>query len=80
MIDRFLPPVDSVADLAKSGLGWGATHDAWIFSLREATEPEMKILLDKFMALPSNRLHSLSLEKEFAFSVERLPAGTVFGF
>lgn len=80
MIDRYLPPVDSVADLANSGLGWGATHDAWIFSLREATEPEMKILLDRFMALPSDRLHSLSLEEEFAFSVERLPAGTAFGF
>lgn len=74
-VPSYEPPVDTVTDLVNSQLQWGATHDAWIFSLREATEPKMKTLLSRFRALPKEVLYNNSFKANFAFSVERLPAG-----
>ncbi|KAG8257581.1 hypothetical protein J6590_046269 [Homalodisca vitripennis] len=74
-VPSYRPPIDTVEDLVDSGWQWGATHDAWVFSLREATEPPMSTLLARFRALTKEQLHYNSLNDDFAFSIERLPAG-----
>lgn len=33
---RYEPPIDDVHQLSKSNLEWGATHDAWVFSILNA--------------------------------------------
>lgn len=37
-IHRFEAPIDTAQQLASSHLEWGATHDAWIFSIIDATQ------------------------------------------
>ncbi|XP_054258586.1 uncharacterized protein LOC128983345 isoform X2 [Macrosteles quadrilineatus] len=74
-VPSYLPPIDTVSDLVNRELQWGATHDAWIFSLREATETQMHTLVSRFRALTKEQLYYNSLTASFAFSVERLPAG-----
>lgn len=38
LISRYEAPIDTVHQLAEKQLEWGATHDAWIFSILLATE------------------------------------------
>lgn len=35
---RFEDPIDTAHQLAEKNLEWGATHDAWIFSILDATK------------------------------------------
>lgn len=34
---RFQAPIKTAHQLAESNMGWGATRDAWIFSILDAT-------------------------------------------
>lgn len=34
----FEPPIDTAVQLAEKNLNWGATHDAWVFSILDATQ------------------------------------------
>lgn len=34
---RYETPIDSGTELADRNIEWGATHDAWIFSILDAT-------------------------------------------
>lgn len=38
MTHRFEAPIDTAHQLAERDLEWGATHDAWIFSIIDATQ------------------------------------------
>lgn len=37
-VPKFEPSIDTVQDIVDRGLEWGATHDAWIFSLTLSSE------------------------------------------
>ncbi|XP_068084386.1 uncharacterized protein [Anabrus simplex] len=74
-VPRYEPPIDTVDDLAKSGIHWAATHEAWIFSLREATDPIVRFLYLQFQVFKEDTLHRRSTTRDLAFSIERLPAG-----
>lgn len=41
-VPKYEEAIDTVADLAKSGVPWGAAEDTWIISIKEAQE--VKIL------------------------------------
>lgn len=70
--------IDTAKQLADSNMGWGATHDAWIFSISLATQPDIVKLLHLFQALPSQELVRLASTGDFSFSIERLPFGLFF--
>ncbi|PSN43557.1 hypothetical protein C0J52_03708 [Blattella germanica] len=74
-VPRFEPPIDTVSDLAYSKFLWGATHLAWVFSLREAHDPRTVLLLSHFQVLKASSLSKHAAVGDFAFSIERLPAG-----
>lgn len=67
--------IDTVQDLADSDLEWAATHDAWIFSIQQATQPMMKTILKKFRTFPKEELAARMVQQNLAFSIERLPYG-----
>lgn len=35
---RYKPPIDNYHQIAQWNVEWGATHDAWIYSILTATE------------------------------------------
>ncbi|XP_048507197.1 uncharacterized protein LOC105689287 [Athalia rosae] len=76
-VPRFEKPIDSAWDLALSGIPWAAPHDAWIFSILEADDPEMRILVENFKTLSPEKLlwNSMHSPSNWAFSIERLQGG-----
>ncbi|XP_031345035.1 glutamate receptor isoform X2 [Photinus pyralis] len=74
-LPRYIGTIDTVWNLAKSDLRWGATQDAWIYSILEEKRPQYKTLLNKFVATSKENLLGFAKTNRFAFSIERLPSG-----
>ncbi|XP_052752270.1 uncharacterized protein LOC113511657 isoform X2 [Galleria mellonella] len=74
-VPKYEPSVDTVQDLVDRQLEWGATHDAWIFSISHSQEPLVKQLISLFRVKPAAELRQKSLTRNIALSIERLPAG-----
>ncbi|PSN41204.1 Ionotropic receptor 41a4 [Blattella germanica] len=73
---RFENPINTVADLAKSGLKWVANADAWVYTILEATEPDMVTIVNNFRVLKENELLQHAYDGDRAFALERLMDGT----
>ncbi|KAM3962355.1 glutamate receptor ionotropic, delta-2 [Aphomia sociella] len=74
-VPKYEPSVDTVRDLVDRNLEWGATHDAWIFSIARSQDPLVKQLINLFRVKPADELKKKSLTRTIALSIERLPAG-----
>ncbi|KAG5676528.1 hypothetical protein PVAND_006356 [Polypedilum vanderplanki] len=74
-IPQYEKAIDTVEELAASGMEWGSTHDAWIFSILLATQPMILQLLSKFKTLSKENLEQRAIKKDLSFSIERLPYG-----
>ncbi|CAB3243457.1 unnamed protein product [Arctia plantaginis] len=74
-VPRYEPSIDTVQDIVDRRLEWGATHDAWIFSLTLSSEPLVKQLVSQFRTYSFDELKRKSLTGSMAFSIEKLPAG-----
>ncbi|XP_023938077.2 glutamate receptor ionotropic, delta-2 [Bicyclus anynana] len=74
-VPKYEKSIDTIEDIVNRQLEWGATHDAWIFSLMLSQEPLIKQLLSLFRTYPSEELMQKSFRKSMAFSIEKLPAG-----
>ncbi|XP_030764855.1 glutamate receptor 3-like [Sitophilus oryzae] len=72
-VPRYENPINTVDEFVASGLSWGATQDAWIFSIQDAKEKKYKTIVERFIATSEHELRKLSLTDNFAFSLERLP-------
>ncbi|CAH1644342.1 unnamed protein product [Spodoptera littoralis] len=74
-VPRYEPSIDTVQDIVDRKMEWGATHDAWIFSLTLSTEPLVKELVSQFRIYSFDELKSKSFTRSMAYSIEKLPAG-----
>ncbi|XP_058129904.1 uncharacterized protein LOC131284269 [Anopheles ziemanni] len=74
-VPRYEKSIDTVQELADRNLRWGSTHDAWIFSIQLATQPTIVKLLNNFFTAPKEVLHRNAIERNMAYSIERLPYG-----
>nr|ARO70543.1 antennal ionotropic receptor 41a-2 [Dendrolimus punctatus] len=74
-IPKYEPSIDTVQDLVDRKLEWGATHDAWIFSLTLSKQPLVKQLVSQFKTYTSDQLKKKSFTRSMAYSIEKLPAG-----
>lgn len=72
---RFEPPINTASELAASGILWAANHNAWIFSIRDAEEPEMKTLVRNFRVLSKKEISKEAEKNSWGFSIERLQGG-----
>ncbi|XP_073951487.1 glutamate receptor ionotropic, delta-2-like isoform X2 [Choristoneura fumiferana] len=75
-VPKYEASIDTVQDIVDRKMEWGATHDAWIFSIILSEEPLIKKLLSQFRTYPAEELKRRSFTRSTAFSVEHLPAGT----
>ncbi|XP_015596404.1 glutamate receptor ionotropic, delta-1 isoform X2 [Cephus cinctus] len=71
-VPRYDAPINSAEDMANRDLKWAATHDAWIFSILQTDDPELKIVLKNFRIVKFNEIIKRSAEMEWGFSIERL--------
>ncbi|XP_039275904.1 glutamate receptor ionotropic, delta-2-like [Nilaparvata lugens] len=74
-LHRHEAAIETVQDLVDSGLEWGATHDAWIFSILLSPEQRTKTLVERFKVLSEKKLNERTQTRNFAFSLERLQGG-----
>jgi hypothetical protein len=72
---RFEHPINSVEDLASSGMLWAGGTAAWTFSILEATEPNMAHITSSFRVMTEEQLRAHASAGDLAFAVERLLAG-----
>ncbi|KAJ9578617.1 hypothetical protein L9F63_005107, partial [Diploptera punctata] len=74
-VPRFEDPINTVADLAKSNMLWSATTDAWVYSIEEATEPDLAHIVHNYKTLSEDELLKRVFRGDTAFAVERLLGG-----
>ncbi|XP_072940409.1 glutamate receptor ionotropic, delta-2-like [Epargyreus clarus] len=74
-VPKYEQSIDTIQDIVDRKLDWGATHDAWIFSITLSQEPLIRSLLNQFKTHPAEELKRLSFTRSMAFSIEKLPAG-----
>ncbi|KAF5307156.1 hypothetical protein FQR65_LT00672 [Abscondita terminalis] len=74
-IPRYLGIINTVSDLASSNLYWGATGEAWIYSLLLEERQQYIELLQKFVADSEENLKKFANVNNFGFLIERLPSG-----
>ncbi|KAL0840331.1 hypothetical protein ABMA28_015598 [Loxostege sticticalis] len=74
-VPKYEKPINTVQDIVDRGIDWGATHDAWVFSLTLSPEPLVKQLVSQFKVSSADVMKKRSRQRNMAFSVERLPAG-----
>ncbi|XP_050557240.1 ionotropic receptor 21a-like [Spodoptera frugiperda] len=74
-VPRYEPSIDTVQDIVDRKMEWGATHDAWIFSLTLSSEPLVKELVKQFRIYSFDELKRKSFTRSMAYSIEKLPAG-----
>nr|CAD7397431.1 unnamed protein product [Timema cristinae] len=67
----------TTSDLARSGFLWASSHEAWISTIRYATDPDLKTILRNFRVYTFDELHRKSTTGELAFGVERLTGGHI---
>ncbi|CAH2107283.1 unnamed protein product [Euphydryas editha] len=73
-VPKYESSIDTIQDVVDRKLTWGATHDAWIFSLILSQEPLIRSLLRLFRTYPADELKRRSFTRDMAFSIEKLPA------
>ncbi|CAB3362610.1 Hypothetical predicted protein [Cloeon dipterum] len=75
-VPRFDQPLDTPRQMAKRGFKWAASHDAWAFSLREASDDVFGKVYRLFTTMTEEQLQLAALKgHRVAFAVERLPSG-----
>uniref|UniRef100_A0A0K8TV01 Ionotropic Receptor n=1 Tax=Epiphyas postvittana TaxID=65032 RepID=A0A0K8TV01_EPIPO len=75
-VPKYEASIDTVQDIVDRKMEWGATHDAWLFSISLSEEPLVKELISQFKTYPEDELKRKSFTRSMAFSVEHLPAGS----
>ncbi|CAH2075338.1 unnamed protein product, partial [Iphiclides podalirius] len=74
-VPKYEKSIDTIKDIVDRSIEWGATHDAWIFSLALSQEPVIKKLVSQFKKYSFEELQRKSFTRSMAFSIEKLPAG-----
>ncbi|XP_069668915.1 glutamate receptor ionotropic, delta-2-like [Periplaneta americana] len=74
-VPRFEHPINTVAELAKSEILWAATTEAWVYSILEATEPDLAHVTRNYRVLSEEQLLGHAFKEDMAFAVERLLGG-----
>ncbi|XP_055633896.1 uncharacterized protein LOC129774213 [Toxorhynchites rutilus septentrionalis] len=74
-VPLFEPSIDTLDDLAQSGLIWLQTHEAWILALLLSENPKVKTLISNFQAQPPSVLREMADRGNVAFVMGRLEHG-----
>ncbi|CAG9115371.1 unnamed protein product [Plutella xylostella] len=74
-VPKYQGAVDTVQDMLDTRLEWGATHNAWIFSIQSSQDPRIIQLVSQFKTMEEEKLKRNSFLRTMALSIEKLPAG-----
>ncbi|XP_068630673.1 glutamate receptor ionotropic, delta-1-like [Battus philenor] len=74
-VPKYEKSIDTIKDIVDKKMIWGATHDAWTYSLSLSQEPLIQELLSNFKTYTFEELERKSFTRSMAFSIEKLPAG-----
>lgn len=75
-VPQYEPPIDTPHQMAERSLEWGGTQDAWTFSVRLATQPDIQKVVRMFSAKSDEALHARTRTGDFGFALERLAYGS----
>lgn len=75
VLRRYYPPIDTPEELYEAGIPWAATHDAWTYSIKGATEPYLIGLVSRYQTHDSDELIRLAKKGGYGFGVEIMATG-----
>ncbi|KAK9512062.1 hypothetical protein O3M35_000571 [Rhynocoris fuscipes] len=76
-VPAYYPAIDDGRQLYESGIHWVSSHDAWVYSIRNASEPYLRGLVDRFEAHDTETLKKLAKKDGYAFPIEIMTGGHV---
>ncbi|XP_029730991.2 uncharacterized protein LOC109400810 [Aedes albopictus] len=74
-VPQYEKPIDTTAQLVVRKMIWGASHDAWVYSLEDTDEPLVIKLVSYFRSYPKATLHDRAKNPDMAYAIERLTYG-----
>ncbi|XP_069675757.1 ionotropic receptor 40a-like [Periplaneta americana] len=73
-VPRFEEPIDTMYELARSGIIWAAPHEAYIYSIKDSEDYYLQEVTRNFRVLTREALVKTSLSGDKGIAVERLTA------
>lgn len=74
-LSRHESPIDTPAQLARSGYHWSGTHLAWIYSIQDSDNPVMMTVRDNFEVNSRETLERLNGGATLGYAIEHLDYG-----
>ncbi|EDS44679.1 conserved hypothetical protein [Culex quinquefasciatus] len=71
----FDPPIDTIEDMAKAGMIWSHTHEAWAHSVRKTSNPYLMQVATNYRIHPIPELNVLADQGKVGFAVSKMNYG-----
>ncbi|KAL1378321.1 hypothetical protein pipiens_004018 [Culex pipiens pipiens] len=71
----FDPPIDTIEDMAKAGMIWSHTHEAWAHSVRKTSNPYLMKVATNYRIHPIPELNVLADQGKVGFAVSKMNYG-----
>ena len=72
---RYQPPIDTLQELADSGLIWAAQDEAFVFLLENTGDPVLERIASHFRIYDPEKLARAAVKAEIGFVMEKLSGG-----
>ncbi|BES91680.1 Hypothetical protein NTJ_04488 [Nesidiocoris tenuis] len=74
-LPRYTKPIDTLVELANSGMIWIGEHESWTYSLRDMPDPEILTIVKNYRVFSYEMLKVSAPTGKYGLIVERLPGG-----
>lgn len=75
-VPKFEAPIDTIHELSRRNLKWGAPSDIWIMSIMNTAQIDLQTVVSRFEIKPYEDFYRLSHTRTFGFGIEELNYGS----
>lgn len=73
---KFEAPIDTIHEMARRNIKWGAPSDIWIMSIINAAQKDLQTVVSRFEIKSYEEFYRLSHTRTFGFGIEELNYGS----
>lgn len=73
---KFEAPIDTIEEMARRNIEWGAPSDIWIMSIIDAAQKDLQTVVSRFEIKSYEEFYRLSQTRTFGFGIEELNYGS----
>ncbi|XP_024081478.1 uncharacterized protein LOC106662468 isoform X2 [Cimex lectularius] len=74
-VPLFTKPIDTFHELAAQNFPWAAYHEAFVYALQFADDPEVKTVVNNFHKMDMEGLKEAARSGKYGLTLERCPSG-----